>query len=926
MAFAGHTKQRKSLSFSIPVAARTLILYVVAAVWLVTTTEASSVGRRAPLTTVSGVDRVGALTSDGLVDLAADTTVLEVEIPENRHYSNLKRRWWAVSDPNNAHVLHHYRDAGAVRDQAFYEYLTYNGTAPEVPQDSTVFRFVLSANRELYGDEGVRITTTNADGEVVVLNQSGEAGGLGVQAYKGRAYRRTSHLSPTTGDVVHRFRPVGWARLTVSQTPGPDGATAQTVQGTWKVDDVEGLGVPPSVYHLQKRATWAADVGRSFDEERDLLDSVAGYDSVVWRDFDMRLGSGASSLADFADDDFSYLSKRSVDLPKQYLTDNLYDDVIRNKRDVATGNDTSGSGFSSGENLYETIGDTAGCPSPRQVALVGIAADCTYISLFDNASAVNAHIIDVVNSASHVFETGFNISLGLKEIFLPNVTSCTNNTGEADPQWNVGCGSGASIGSRLSLFSAWRGARRGDGLATWSLMTACSDGSVVGLSWLGMACSPGDGTGSVSSANESVVADTNVVSHTSLDWRVLAHELGHSFGAVHDCDSSTCAAGDDQSSQCCPLAQGTCDADGRYIMNPVSSESQDEFSPCTQGNVCNALGRNAVNGTCLTSNQNLTLLTENECGNGIVEEGEDCDCGGPEGCGDNSCCDPNTCRFTEGSQCDDANEVCCQNCQFAASTVVCRSSQGPCDPAEYCPGNSSACPSDIKADNGQNCTDPDHPDLTNLECMSGQCTSRDLQCFTLLGNSSLTANGQTLNVTRACDDDSSCQLSCVDPRFGSTCFTTSQNFLDGTPCRGTGTCRSGRCVGGRDPNAPFIPSGPLSSWFDDHRTIIIAVVASVGGVILLAVLYMWLRGFMAHRRLVNSYAARRNKPAPPPPPPMRAPPYSPPPPAGGAPPPYNGVPPSSQSWNAADQAQYLPPFTSNQPIYAPPPPPPSRFR
>lgn len=88
------------------------------------------------------------------------------------------------------------------------------------------------------------------------------------------------------------------------------------------------------------------------------------------------------------------------------------------------------------------------------------------------------------------------------------------------------------------------------------------------------------------------------------------------------------------------------------------------------------------------------------CGNGIVEDGEDCD----PGKGVNStCCDVNTCKFTTNAQCDPASSPCCtQQCTFAASTQICRPSKDlKCDTAEFCTGNSSACPRDIVAPNGE---------------------------------------------------------------------------------------------------------------------------------------------------------------------------------------------------------------------------------
>ncbi|XP_070566057.1 disintegrin and metalloproteinase domain-containing protein 22-like isoform X3 [Ptychodera flava] len=52
------------------------------------------------------------------------------------------------------------------------------------------------------------------------------------------------------------------------------------------------------------------------------------------------------------------------------------------------------------------------------------------------------------------------------------------------------------------------------------------------------------------------------------------------------------------------------------------------------------------------------------CGNGIVESGEECDCGTDEECTGNSCCSTD-CMFPPGAVC--AHGECCQNCKFKAS-------------------------------------------------------------------------------------------------------------------------------------------------------------------------------------------------------------------------------------------------------------------
>lgn len=83
-------------------------------------------------------------------------------------------------------------------------------------------------------------------------------------------------------------------------------------------------------------------------------------------------------------------------------------------------------------------------------------------------------------------------------------------------------------------------------------------------------------------------------------------------------------------------------------MNPVSSRRLSQFSPCTIGNVCYMMGNNYIRTSCLREGGSNTTSTRSQCGNGIVEPGEDCDCGGDDSCQDayGNCCNGRTCRYT----------------------------------------------------------------------------------------------------------------------------------------------------------------------------------------------------------------------------------------------------------------------------------------
>ncbi|KAL1969498.1 hypothetical protein VTN77DRAFT_8936 [Rasamsonia byssochlamydoides] len=489
--------------------------------------------------------------------------------------------------------------------------------------------------------------------------------------------------------------------------------------------------------------------------------------------------------------------------------------------------DTGGiSGNAGGVNLQSNIGNTAGCPNTKKVALIGVATDCSFTASFNSTEDVRENIINVVNTASDLYERTFNISIGLRNLTVSDA-NCPSTAPESAP-WNMPCGS-ENITTRLNLFSSWRGSR-GDSNAYWTLMSNCPTDDEVGVSWLGQLCV----SGSMNDSSQSV-SGTNVVIRTTTEWQVFAHESGHTFGAVHDCDSQTCAEGLETTSQCCPLSTTTCDADGKYIMNPSTGPDQSQFSQCTVGNICSALGRNSVNSSCLVDNRGVVTITGSQCGNGIVESGEECDCGGVEGCGDDPCCDATTCKFKNGAVCDDYNENCCTNCQFASSSTVCRPSTGPCDLEEKCTGTSGTCPADQFVPDGQSCGNS-----TGLTCASGQCTSRDLQCQQVMG-SVLDSND-----TYACDS-SSCTLLCASSKLPSnTCGSLNQNFLDGTPCIGGGHCSNGQCVGSS-------VGDEISSWVDQHKPLVIGLAAGLGGLLLLMILSSII-SFLRRRRYAKPAA------------------------------------------------------------------------
>lgn len=596
------------------------------------------------------------------------------------------------------------------------------------------------------------------------------------KVYKGDAWIKKPNVGQT------RYQKVGWARVTVAR----DGALPH-LEGAFVINRDH--------HHIQSSSNYAR-TRHPMDPEIDELGDDGREYMVVWRDSDILPSASQLKHQDL---------RRDEDVPScqaDVLSFNSQPDhpvhVGMSKREAKTFGamdfshlfgkrqiDSTTGGNSAGVNLASTIGDTSGCPSTRKVALIGVATDCTYTNSFNSTQSVRENVINQMNTASALYERTFNISLGLQNLTV-SPASCPGTPAQAT-EWNQDCSDNVDIQDRLNMFSAWRGLQS-DNNALWTLLSTCNTGTAVGLAWLGQACvqdaittnTSTTGNGASTGSGAETVAGANVVirSQGANEWQVLAHEIGHTFGAVHDCTSETCADQNTVSAQqCCPLSANTCDAGEQYIMNPSTSPGAEDFSMCSVGNICSALGRGSVQSTCLSENRQVDLISGQECGNGIVEKGEDCDCGGEEGCAGNTCCDASTCKFTSGSVCDDSNEDCCSGCQLASNGTVCRESTGQCDPQEVCSGTSATCPPDSSSPNGESCG-------KGVYCANGQCTSRDQQCKTVMGSYTLG------NDTSSCYH-SGCTITCKSPEFGvGVCYSLQQNFLDGTSCGGGGRCQN----------------------------------------------------------------------------------------------------------------------------------------
>ncbi|XP_054048385.1 disintegrin and metalloproteinase domain-containing protein 22 [Rissa tridactyla] len=173
------------------------------------------------------------------------------------------------------------------------------------------------------------------------------------------------------------------------------------------------------------------------------------------------------------------------------------------------------------------------------------------------------------------------------------------------------------------------------------------------------------------------------------------------------------------------LLSGECKCEDTWsgcIMGDTGYYLPSKFSKCDIEEYHEFL--NNGGGACLF-NKPTKLLDPPECGNGFVEDGEECDCGTIAECASEGgeCC--NTCTLTAGSQC--SNGLCCRKCRFEPKGVLCREAVNDCDIAENCTGNSSQCSPNIHKMDGYSC------DNKQGICFGGRCKTRDRQCKYIWG-------------------------------------------------------------------------------------------------------------------------------------------------------------------------------------------------
>ncbi|KAI8761217.1 ADAM 17 protease isoform X2 [Biomphalaria glabrata] len=246
--------------------------------------------------------------------------------------------------------------------------------------------------------------------------------------------------------------------------------------------------------------------------------------------------------------------------------------------------------------------------------------------------------------------------------------------------------------------------------------------------------------------------------------QVFAH--GHNFGSHHDPYTSQCSHSESEGGQFIMW----------YKVGVGTQPNNKLFSPCSLKSIGATLQNKYLSHCLITKRLHLAF-----CGDGIVNEGEECDAGAI-GIVDADLCCTKYCTLQPGAECSEMNTECCLNCRLANKGTLCSDNKGiDCKRKSYCTGKSFGCPEPARLPDGTTCAE-------GGSCLKGICR----------GFCAMKSYVTNLSL-KACfcrNDQDACRWCCYDnsdPNNPGPCEPHSPMLLkDGQPCF-YGYCKSGEC-------------------------------------------------------------------------------------------------------------------------------------
>ncbi|XP_040923152.1 disintegrin and metalloproteinase domain-containing protein 10 [Toxotes jaculatrix] len=288
------------------------------------------------------------------------------------------------------------------------------------------------------------------------------------------------------------------------------------------------------------------------------------------------------------------------------------------------------------------------------------------------------------------------------------------------------------------------------------------DDGVLGLAWVGAPSGSSGGIceksklysdGKRKSLNTGIITVQNYASHVppKVSHITFAHEVGHNFGSPHD-SGIECTPGESK------LQEKK--EQGNYIMYARATSgdklNNNKFSICSIGNISAVLAKKRDD-CFVESGQPI-------CGNGLVEAGEQCDCGYSDQCNDPCCYNANEeegkrCKLQPGKICSPSQGPCCTpQCTYKGSNDRCRN-ESDCAKEGTCNGATALCPTSEPKENYTTCRSE------TQVCINGVCSGSICERYGLEVCTCASEDGK---------DESAelCHVCCMEKMKPSTCSST----------------------------------------------------------------------------------------------------------------------------------------------------------